>query len=80
LFSIQQGSTRTLIKLLSSLCFFLGLASVLASIAIWYYSGEREVSLEVRTHSEPFGIFVGLWTPIFLILSNRIARFVEEKK
>ena len=37
-------------KLLSDLCFFLGLASVLASIAIWYYSGGKEASFEVRTH------------------------------
>ena len=67
-------------KQLSHLCFVLGLASVLASIAIWYYAGGKDVSFEVRTHGELFGIFVGLWAPTFLILSNRIARYVEEKK
>ncbi|MCX6965340.1 MAG: hypothetical protein NTW41_08325 [Verrucomicrobia bacterium] len=67
-------------KLLSNLCFVLGLASVLASIAIWYYAGGKAVSFEARTHGELFGIFVGLWAPTFLILSNRLARFADEKK
>jgi len=67
-------------KLLSNLCFVLGLASVLASIAIWYYAGGKEASFEARTHGELFGIFVGLWAPTFLILSNRLARFADEKK
>lgn len=67
-------------KILSNLCFVLGLASVLASIAIWYYAGGKEASFEARTHGELFGIFVGLWAPTFLILSNRLARFADEKK
>ena len=67
-------------KLLSNLCFVLGLASVLASIAIWYYAGGKDASFEARTHGELFGIFVGLWAPTFLILSNRLARFADEKK
>jgi len=45
-----------------------------------YYAGGKDVSFEVRTHGELFGIFVGLWAPTFLILSNRIARYVEERK
>ena len=78
-FSIEdhQGSVM---KLLSNLCFVLGLASVLGSIAIWYYAGGKAVGFEARTHGELFGIFVGLWAPTFLILSNRLARYVEEKK
>jgi len=67
-------------KHLSNLCFVLGLASVLASIAIWYYAGGKDPSFESRTHGELFGIFVGLWAPTFLILSNRLSRFAEEKK
>ena len=67
-------------KLLSNLCFVLGLASVLASIAIWYYAGGKEATFEARTHGELFGIVVGLWAPTFLILSNRLARFADEKK
>jgi hypothetical protein len=67
-------------KILSNLCFVLGLASVLASIAIWYYAGGKEATFEARTHGELFGIFVGLWAPTFLILSNRLARFADEQK
>jgi hypothetical protein len=67
-------------KLLSNLCFVLGLASVLASIAIWYYAGGKDASFEARTHGELFGIFVGLWAPTFLILSNRLARFADDQK
>jgi hypothetical protein len=66
-------------KTLSHLCFVLGLASVLGSIAIWYFAGGKDTSFEVRTHGELFGIFVGLWAPTFLILSNRISRYIEGK-
>lgn len=61
-------------KALGILCFLLGLASVLSSIAIWHYAAGKDVSFEARTHGELCGIFVGLWVPTFLILSNRIAR------
>jgi hypothetical protein len=67
-------------KHLSNMCFVLGLASVAASIAIWYFAGGKDTSFEARTHGELFGIFVGLWAPTFLILSNRLARYGEEKK
>jgi len=68
------------VKALSNVCFILGLLSVLGSIAIWYYAGGKTGSFEERTHGELFGIFVGLWAPTFLILSNRLSRYVEEKK
>jgi hypothetical protein len=64
-------------KTLGNLCFVLGLASVPGSIAVWYYAGGKDVSFEVRTHGELLGIFIGLWAPTLLILSNRIARHVE---
>ena len=76
----RKVSSRGSMKALSNLCFVLGLASVLGSIAIWYYAGGKDATFEVRTHGELFGIFVGLWAPTLLILSNRIARYVEEKK
>ncbi len=66
-------------KALSNLCFILGLASVLGSIASWYYAGGKNAGFEARTHGELFGIFVGLWAPTFLILSNGISRYLEEK-
>ena len=67
-------------KLLSGLCFILGFASIIASIAIWFLAGGKDASFEVRTHSELFGIFVGLWAPTFLILSNRLDRYADKMK
>ena len=64
------------LKQLSSLCFILGFASILGSIAIWFRTGGR--SPETEAHAERFGIFVGLWAPTFLILSNRFDRFADK--
>jgi hypothetical protein len=48
-------------------CFVLGFLSIAASIAIWaFYKGGDPA------HGERFGIFVGLWAPTFLILSERL--------
>ncbi len=41
---------------------------------------QEDVSFEARAHGELFWIFVYLWAPTFLILSNRLARYVEKKK
>jgi hypothetical protein len=62
-------------KFLSSVCFFLGFASILGSIAIWFLTGGT--TPESLAHGERFGIFVGLWAPTFLILSNRFDRFAD---
>ncbi|MFT7619760.1 MAG: hypothetical protein ACI97A_003417 [Planctomycetota bacterium] len=64
------------LKLLSNLCFILGFASIIGSIAIWYLTGGAEV--EGKAHAERFGIFVGLWAPTFFILSNRFDRYAEK--
>ena len=63
------------LKQLSNLCFFLGFASILGSIAIWFLTGGT--SSDTVAHAERFGIFVGLWAPTFLILSNRFDRYAE---
>ena len=63
------------LKLLSTVCFFLGFASILGSIAIWFFAGGTTV--DNVAHAERFGIFVGLWAPTFLILSNRFDRFAD---
>jgi hypothetical protein len=63
------------LKQLSDICFFLGFASILGSIAIWFLSGGATDALQA--HGERFGIFVGLWAPTFLILSNRFDRYAE---
>lgn len=63
----------TQLKQLSKLCFVLGFASIIGSIAIWYMSGGT--GAEHQAHSERFGIFIGLWAPTFFILSNRFDRY-----
>ena len=67
---------QTQLKRLSDLCLVLGFISILASIAIWFFTGGREPLTEA--HAERFGIFVGLWAPTFFILSNRFARYAEK--
>lgn len=63
------------LKLLSKICFVLGFASIVGSIAIWFLTGGT--TPESLAHAERFGIFVGLWAPTFLILSNRFDRYAE---
>lgn len=58
------------LKPLSTLCFFLGFASIIGSIAIWFLAG-GDVP-EAKAHAERFGIFVGLWAPTFFALSGRL--------
>lgn len=53
-------------KLLGTICFYAGFVSIFASIAIWVISKEPDTA-----HGERFGIFVGLWAPTFMSLSNR---------
>ena len=64
------------LKLLSFLCLVLGFSSIVASIAIWYLTGGK--THESIAHAERFGIFVGLWAPTFMILSNRFDRYAEQ--
>ena len=64
-------------KNLSLLCLVLGFVSIVGSIAIWYLTGGK--SVEAQAHGERFGIFVGLWAPTFMILSNRFDRYSESK-
>ena len=64
------------LKQLSNVCFILGFASILGSIAIWFLTGGT--AAETQAHAERFGIFVGLWAPTFFILSNRFDRYAEK--
>ena len=63
------------LKRLSNLCFILGFASILGSIAVWFLTGGQ--AADTHAHAERFGIFVGLWAPTFFILSNRFDRYAE---
>lgn len=65
------------LKFLSFVCLVLGFLSIAASIAIWYLTGGN--TAVTQAHAERFGIFVGLWAPAFMILSNRFDRYAEQK-
>ena len=67
--------TKNQFKQLSGACFILGFVSILGSIAIWFLTGGKNP--DTQAHAERFGIFVGLWAPTFLILSNRFDRYAE---
>jgi len=63
--------------MLSTVCFQAGLFSVILSIAIWWFLLDRD-DPQQQAHAERFGIFVGLWAPTLLILSNRFDRFADK--
>lgn len=73
---LKQTDPKTL-RLLSDVSFIAGFASIAASVGIWATSRKDD-----QAHAERFGIFVGLWAPTFLILSNRLERYADasEKK
>lgn len=56
-----------LLSQLSTLSFVAGFLSIAASIGIWFFYKGGDAP-----HAERFGIFVGLWAPTFLTLSNRL--------
>lgn len=74
----MRGMNPHVCRTLSSICFQGGLLSIVLSIAIWWFL-DRD-SPEAAAHAERFGIFVGLWAPTLLILSNRFDRYAERGK
>lgn len=62
------------LKALSTICFYGGFLSIVASIAIWFLAKEPDAA-----HGERFGIFVGLWAPTFFALSDRYERYATSK-
>lgn len=63
-------------RTLSTLCFQAGMLSILLSVWIWWFLNGEDP--EQRAHAERFGIFVGLWAPTLLILSNRFDRYADK--
>ena len=58
-------------KILSTICFYAGFASIIGSILIWAFAkGDTPATL---AHAERFGVFVGLWAPTFFILSSKFS-------
>ena len=63
-------------RVLSVICFQGGILSIILSITIWWlFKGDTP---EDAAYAERFGIFVGLWAPTLLILSNRFDRFADK--
>jgi len=53
-------------KNLSNVCFVAGFVSIAVSITLWFANGGD------AAHAERLGLFVGLWSPTFFALSNRL--------
>lgn len=65
-------------RALSTVFFQAGILSIILSIGIWWLLNSDDP--EQKAHAERFGIFVGLWAPTLLILSNRFDRFADKAK
>jgi hypothetical protein len=63
-------------RTLSTICFLAGMCSILLSVIIWWFLNSDDP--EKKAHAERFGIFVGLWAPTLLILSNRFDRYADK--
>ncbi|MEI7958047.1 MAG: hypothetical protein WCI40_02975 [Verrucomicrobiota bacterium] len=68
--SLSKDQMRTA----SDVALGLGFASILASIITWFFTKSRD-----KSHSERFGIFIGLWVPSFFILANHLARRADSR-
>jgi hypothetical protein len=63
-------------RTMSTLCFQAGIFSIILSVWIWWFlNGDNA---EQKAHAERFGIFVGIWAPTLLILSNRFDRYADK--
>ena len=65
------------LKQLSDASFVLGFASILAAIGMWFFGKRDSHTSDSDAHGERFGIFVGLWAPTFMILSDRLAKYAD---
>ena len=63
-------------RILSTICFQGGVLSIVLSIGIWWFLSSDDP--QQQAHAERFGIFVGLWAPTLLILSNRFDRYADK--
>ncbi|MFT4546364.1 MAG: hypothetical protein ACI8XO_000136 [Verrucomicrobiales bacterium] len=65
-------------KILSNICFQAGILSILLSIGTWWFLKTDDP--QQAAHAERFGIFIGLWAPTLLILSNRFDRYADKAR
>ena len=69
---------RHVCRVISTICFIAGMLSILGSIAVWWFLDRN--TPEAVAHAERFGIFIGLWAPTLLILSNRFDRYADKAR
>ena len=74
--STLRAMNRKTCRVLSTICFQGGILSIILSIAIWWFLQGDDP--EQKAYAERFGIFVGLWAPTLLILSNRFDRYADK--
>jgi hypothetical protein len=60
------------------MCFQAGVLSILLSVGVWWFLDRSPP--EAAAHAERFGIFIGLWVPTLLILSNRFDRYADKAR
>jgi hypothetical protein len=72
---ITKNLNKENLRTLSDVALLAGLLSIVVSIGTWFSTKEQD-----RSHAERFGIFVGLWVPSLLILSNRLSRAADSAK
>jgi hypothetical protein len=65
-------------RVLSTVCFLAGMTSILGSIAVWWFLDRS--TPDATAHAERFGIFIGLWAPTLLIMSNRFDRYADKAR
>lgn len=65
------------VRRISDISFLLGFISVIGSIITWFFA-KKDSTPEAQAHGERLGIFVGLWAPTFLIISNRLKGYADE--
>lgn len=75
LMEITKNVNKENLKTLSELALIGGLLSIVLSIVTWFSTKGED-----RAHGERFGIFIGLWVPSLLILSNRLHRAADALK
>ena len=63
-------------RVASAICFQGGIISIVLSVAVWWFLNDDDP--EKQAHAERFGIFIGLWAPTLLILSNRFDRYADK--
>jgi hypothetical protein len=66
------------LRMVSNICFIAGFASIILSVVIWWCLDRSTET--AQAHAERWGIFVGLWAPTLIIMSNRFDRYADKAR